>query len=79
MVLETILQWKCTRKVNMPLLTVYALHIMLVTERSRKEENVIQIPYSALTLGEALYLLTNYHEGYFDAGKQTLILNEVED
>jgi len=52
---------------------------MLVLERNKKEENVIKIPYSALTLEEALYLLTNYHDGYFDAGKQTLILDDVED
>ena len=79
MVFETILQWKCTRKVNMLIMSIYALHIMLVLERNKKEENVIKIPYSALTLEEALYLLTNYHDGYFDAGKQTLILDDVED
>jgi len=47
---------------------------MLVIERNKKREDVLQIPYSALTIKEALYLLTNYHDGYFDACKQRIIL-----
>ncbi len=50
--------------------------MMLKSEGNGKEENEIHIPYSALTLDEALYLLTNYHEGYFDSGKQLIILTE---
>lgn len=45
--------------------------------RNEKKENAIQVPYSALTLKEALYLLTNYYGGgYFDSGKRTIVLNE---
>jgi len=47
---------------------------MVVIERNKKGEDMLQIPYSALTIKEALYLLTNYHDGYFDAGKQKIIL-----
>lgn len=44
-----------------------------------KWENVIAIPYSALTIEEAIYLLANHQEGYFDAGTQSLIMSEDED
>jgi len=53
--------------------------LMLAIERNIKWGNVIHIPYSALTIKEAIYLLTNYHDGYFDAGKQSVIVNEDED
>jgi len=52
---------------------------MLAIERNIKWGHVIAIPYSALTIREAIYLLTNYHEGYFDAGKESVIVNEGED
>lgn len=52
---------------------------MWAIEHTIKWENVISIPYSALTMEEAIYLLTNHHEGYFDAGKQSVIMSEDED
>ena len=50
--------------------------MMRVNARHEKEDSVIKVPYPALTLKEALYLLTKYYDGYFDAGKQSVILTE---
>lgn len=42
-----------------------------------KEERRIEIPYSALILQEALWLLNAHDgEGWFDADKQVLVLVE---
>lgn len=49
---------------------------MLMNARSEREDSAIKVPYSAITLDEALYLLDNYFEGHFDAGKKSVILNE---
>ncbi len=51
-------------------------HTMLVRNRTDEEDTALKIPYCALTVKEALYLLTNYYEGYFDAGKQSVVLTE---
>jgi hypothetical protein len=42
--------------------------------RDRAED--LKIPYCALTLKEAVYLLTHYCEGYFDAGTESVVLTE---
>ena len=47
---------------------------MLARNRTDEEDAALKVPYYALTLKEALYLLTNYYEGYFDAGKQSVVL-----
>jgi hypothetical protein len=47
---------------------------MLARNRTDEEDVALKVPYCALTLKEALYLLTNYYEGYFDAGKQSVVL-----
>lgn len=36
---------------------------------------MIKVPYQALSLKEAIYLLQS-HEGYFDADEQALFLEE---
>ena len=51
-----------------------SLKMMQVNNRTDGEDAALKIPYCALTLKEALYLLTNYYEGYFDAGKQSVVL-----
>jgi len=49
-------------------------HAMLAQDKTDEEDAALKIPYCALTVKEALYLLTNYYEGYFDAGKQSVVL-----
>ncbi|MEA2074243.1 MAG: hypothetical protein U9O85_00665 [Euryarchaeota archaeon] len=51
-----------------------SLKLMQGNNRTDEEVAALKIPYCALTLKEALYLLTNYYEGYFDAGKQSVVL-----
>jgi|GEM_PF-1120894 len=42
----------------------------------RNEAADLKIPYRALTLKEAVYLLTHQFEGYFDAGTESVVLTE---
>ncbi len=71
----------------MPLMPVYddnrpaledrgSLKMMLVNERTDEEDAALKIPYCALKLKEALYLLTDYYDGYFDAGTNSVVLTE---
>jgi hypothetical protein len=49
----------------------------VVPMRKVKTEDAIEVPYAALTLQEAVYVLTNYFaRGYFDAGKEAVVLSE---
>jgi hypothetical protein len=50
------------------------LKMMLANKRTEKEDTALKIPYRALTLKEALYLLTNHCDGYFDAGNELVVL-----
>ena len=50
------------------------LKMMLAKKRMEKEDAALKIPYRALTLKEALYLLTNHCDGYFDAGNELVVL-----
>jgi hypothetical protein len=68
------------KALNGTIATIWNPRPMLVIDRNEKEENALRIPYSALTLDEALYLLTNYCDaGYFDACKRSIILNDEKD
>ena len=54
-----------------------SLKMMLVNKRTDEEVTALKIPYCALKLKEALYLLTNYYDdGYFDAGTKSVVLTE---
>lgn len=53
-----------------------SLKNMLVNKRTDGEVAALKIPYCALKLREALYLLTNYYDGYFDAGTKSVVLTE---
>jgi hypothetical protein len=45
--------------------------------RKIKHEDAIEVPYAAVTLKEAVYVLSNYFaRGYFDAGKEAVVLCE---
>ena len=49
----------------------------VVPMRKLKTEDAIEVPYAALTLQEAVYVLTTYFaRGYFDAGKEAVVLSE---
>jgi hypothetical protein len=48
--------------------------MMLANKRTEKEDDALKIPYRALTLKEALYLLTTHCDGYFDAGMESVVL-----
>lgn len=49
----------------------------VVPMRKVKTEDTIEVPYAALTLQEAVYVMTNYFaRGYFDAGKEAVVLSE---
>ena len=50
--------------------------MMLVNKRTDEEDAALKVPYRALKLKEALYLLTDYYDGYFDAGTQSVVLTE---
>jgi hypothetical protein len=52
----------------------FRLRMMLANKRTEKEDAALKIPYRALTLKEALYLLTNHCDGYFDAGMESVVL-----
>jgi hypothetical protein len=49
---------------------------MLENARTDKKDEALKIPYCALKLKEALYLLTDYYDGYFDAGTNSVVLTE---
>jgi len=53
-----------------------SLKMMLMNKRTEKEDAALKIPYCALKLKEALYLLTDYYDGYFDAGTKSVVLTE---
>jgi len=48
----------------------------MMAHAHRDEAADLKIPYGALTLKEAVYLLTHYCEGYFDAGTESVVLTE---
>ncbi len=50
------------------------LKMMLANKRTDEEVVALEVPYCALKLKEALYLLTNYYDGYFDAGTKSVVL-----
>jgi len=53
-----------------------SLKMMRVNKRTDEEDAALKIPYCALKLKEALYLLTDYYDGYFDAGTKSVVLTE---
>jgi hypothetical protein len=48
----------------------------MVVHTYQDEAEDLKIPYCALTLKEAVYLLTHHCEGYFDAGTESVVLTE---
>ncbi len=48
----------------------------MVAHTSQDDAADLKIPYCALTLKEAVYLLTHHCEGYFDAGTESVVLTE---
>jgi hypothetical protein len=49
------------KDLNDDFVSIWELSPMLVIDQKEKEEYVIRIHYSALTMEEVLYLLTNYY------------------
>ena len=50
------------------------MKMMRINKRTEKEDAALKIPYRALTLKEALYVLTHHCDGYFDAGMESVVL-----
>ncbi|MBN1455925.1 MAG: hypothetical protein JW945_06725 [Methanomicrobia archaeon] len=48
----------------------------MTSHAQRDSAEDMKIPYRALTLKEAVYLLTHQFEGYFDAGTESVVLTE---